>query len=97
MPGNGAEGQVFEALSVMQKHPFVVTEKFYNNALENIGDHDNFVCTVIDILPAVIDLAAVKHPGTNFRGRELVKPRGLCWVDFCGAKTDKFETANIVG
>ncbi|CAG9990583.1 unnamed protein product [Clonostachys byssicola] len=36
--------------------------------------------TVMDILPTILDLARVSHPGTSFRGRDVVVPRGKSWV-----------------
>ncbi|ROV94221.1 hypothetical protein VSDG_05686 [Cytospora chrysosperma] len=36
--------------------------------------------TVMDVLPTLLDLAGVPHPGTSFRGREVVLPRGRSWV-----------------
>lgn len=36
--------------------------------------------TVMDILPSILSLAGVEHPGTSFRGREVVQPRGRSWV-----------------
>ncbi|KAL1651916.1 hypothetical protein SLS58_000039 [Diplodia intermedia] len=38
--------------------------------------------TVMDILPTVLDLAGIPHPGTRFRGREVVAPRGRSWVPY---------------
>ncbi|KAK0644762.1 Arylsulfatase [Lasiodiplodia hormozganensis] len=38
--------------------------------------------TVMDILPTVLDLAGIPHPGTSFRGREVVTPRGKSWVPY---------------
>lgn len=35
--------------------------------------------TVMDILPTILDLAGVSHPGTVFRGRDVVVPRGKSW------------------
>ncbi|KAJ6784957.1 hypothetical protein PWT90_01756 [Aphanocladium album] len=37
--------------------------------------------TVMDILPSILQLAQVQHPGTSFRGRNVVVPRGKSWVD----------------
>jgi arylsulfatase len=37
-------------------------------------------CTVMDILPTVLELAGVAHPGTTFQGRKVVTPRGKSWV-----------------
>ncbi|KAJ9639277.1 hypothetical protein H2204_003888 [Knufia peltigerae] len=36
--------------------------------------------TVMDILPTILDLAGLSHPGTTFRGRDVVVPRGKSWV-----------------
>ncbi|KAF4439595.1 arylsulfatase [Fusarium acutatum] len=36
--------------------------------------------TVMDILPTILDLAQVQHPGRTFRGRQVVNPRGKSWV-----------------
>lgn len=37
------------------------------------------LATVMDILPTILDLAGVSHPGTAFRGRQVVLPRGRSW------------------
>ncbi|RCK57311.1 Arylsulfatase [Candida viswanathii] len=44
--------------------------------------------TVMDILPTVLELAGVEHPGETFRGRPVAKPRGKSWVNYF-AKKDK--------
>ncbi|KXS16822.1 alkaline phosphatase-like protein [Gonapodya prolifera JEL478] len=38
--------------------------------------------TVMDILPTILDLAGVPHPGTTFQGRKVHKPRGKSWVPY---------------
>jgi arylsulfatase A-like enzyme len=43
MSDNGAEGQLLEALPVMRQSPHVVIQKYYNNSVENIGNHDSFI------------------------------------------------------
>lgn len=35
--------------------------------------------TVMDILPTVLDLAGVPHPGETYRGRQVAIPRGKSW------------------
>lgn len=36
--------------------------------------------TVMDVMPTLLEMAGVSHPGTSFRGREVVTPRGRSWV-----------------
>jgi arylsulfatase A-like enzyme len=36
--------------------------------------------TVMDILPTVLELAGIPHPGTLFRNRTVVIPKGKSWV-----------------
>ncbi|KAJ4253816.1 hypothetical protein NW762_010211 [Fusarium torreyae] len=44
--------------------------------------------TVMDILPTILDLARVQHPGTFFRGREVVIPRGKSWVSHLSSPSE---------
>lgn len=50
-----------------------------SNSLTDGSMTDSF-CTVMDILPTVLDLAGVQRPGTEFRGREVVPVRGATWL-----------------
>ncbi|KAF2762980.1 arylsulfatase [Pseudovirgaria hyperparasitica] len=38
--------------------------------------------TVMDITPTILDLAGVKHPGPNWRGRKIELPRGQSMVPY---------------
>ncbi|CAF4292406.1 unnamed protein product, partial [Rotaria sp. Silwood2] len=38
--------------------------------------------TVMDILPTILELANVPHPGTTFRNRTVVTPRGKSWIPY---------------
>jgi arylsulfatase A-like enzyme len=44
--------------------------------------------TVKDLLPTVLELAGIRHPGTMFRGRPVFKCTGTSWVDHLQDKTD---------
>jgi arylsulfatase len=44
--------------------------------------------TVMDILPTILELAQVSHPGISFHGREVVLPRGRSWVDHLSSPQD---------
>lgn len=47
--------------------------------------------TVMDILPTILDLAGVNHPGKLFRGRDVVLPRGSSWVPHLQGKNGSFH------
>lgn len=36
--------------------------------------------TVMDVLPTILDLAGVTHPGPTFRGRDVVPVKGASWL-----------------
>jgi arylsulfatase len=41
-------------------------------------------CTVMDIVPTILELAGVEHPGTQYQGRQIAGLRGRSWKDFLG-------------
>lgn len=45
----------------------------------NAGSISSSFTTVMDVLPTVLDLAGVPHPGKTYRGREVVLPKGKSW------------------
>lgn len=56
--------------------------------------------TVMDILPTFLEMAGVSHPGTSFRGREVVLPRGRSWAPFLDGKADSVHeegTQDVTG
>lgn len=44
--------------------------------------------TVMDVLPTFLEMAGVPHPGTTFRGREVVLPRGRSWARYLDGKEE---------
>ncbi|KIX06961.1 uncharacterized protein Z518_04937 [Rhinocladiella mackenziei CBS 650.93] len=50
--------------------------------------------TVMDILPTILDLAGVSHPGTSFRGRTVATPRGRSWVPHLSSSDYKASTVH---
>ncbi|KAI0081284.1 arylsulfatase [Panus rudis PR-1116 ss-1] len=58
----------------------------------------NAFCTVMDIVPTVLDLAGLKHPGTEYKGRAIAGLRGASWTRFLSVarETDnKVITATV--
>jgi len=55
--------------------------------------------TVMDILPTVLGLAGVPHPGSHFQNREVVAVRGSSWVPHLAGATPSFhdEEKQITG
>lgn len=52
---------------------------------------DSF-CTVMDIMPTILDLAGVRHPHPKpFRGREVVPMRGSSWRSHLSGQQSQFH------
>lgn len=49
---------------------------------------DHSFATVMDITPTILDLAGVKHPGTQWKGREIKPMRGVSWVPYLTRPSD---------
>ncbi|CAF4730847.1 unnamed protein product [Rotaria sp. Silwood1] len=52
----------------------------YSPLTSTSGRVSHEFCTVMDILPTILELAGVAHPGTMFQGRQVLLPRGKSWV-----------------
>ncbi|KAF4459635.1 arylsulfatase [Fusarium albosuccineum] len=53
--------------------------------------------TVMDILPTILELAQIPHPGTSFRGRNVVEPRGKSWVSHLSSSDYNAPDSTIHG
>lgn len=52
---------------------------------EGSGQVSHAYCSVMDIVPTCLDLAGLKHPGTQYKGREVAPVRGKSWKEFLHA------------
>ena len=52
--------------------------------------------TVMDVLPTVLDLAGVEHPGENFKGRKVAIPKGKSWIPLLEGKADYIHLEETV-
>ncbi|GME64850.1 arylsulfatase [Neofusicoccum parvum] len=56
---------------------------------------DHNFATVMDITPTILDLAGVKHPGTEWKGREIKPMRGVSWVPYLTRGSNDGAITNI--
>lgn len=68
-------------------HPALIKQK---------GEVRHGFNTVMDILPTILDIAGVAHPGTEFRDRKVVVPRGKSWKNYLTGKDDYVHDAETV-
>ena len=54
----------------------------YPQLIKDRGSVRHGFNTVMDILPTILDVAGVAHPGENFRDRKVVLPRGKSWKKY---------------
>ncbi|KAH9904387.1 alkaline-phosphatase-like protein [Xylariomycetidae sp. FL2044] len=52
------------------------------SASSDEGSITHAFCTVMDIVPTVLDLAQVRHPGATYKGRAIAPLRGRSWRQF---------------
>jgi arylsulfatase A-like enzyme len=52
------------------------------------GEIGTAFSTVMDIAPTVLDLAGATHPGTSYRGREIVPMRGKSLIPYLSQESD---------
>lgn len=52
--------------------------------------------TVMDILPTVLELAEVQHPGTEYKGRKVVLPKGKSWIPYLQDKAEQIHSEDHV-
>ncbi|SSD61728.1 related to Arylsulfatase [Saccharomycodes ludwigii] len=55
-------------------------------------------CTVMDIVPTVLELLNIAHPAPNFKGREIYPPRGKSWIPLLTGKSENiYQDDEYVG
>ncbi|SCU81047.1 LADA_0B10924g1_1 [Lachancea dasiensis] len=60
------------------------------------GDTIEAFTTVMDILPTVLDITGVPHPGKYFKGREVYGVRGTSWSPFLQRRSKTIHDDNTV-
>lgn len=52
--------------------------------------------TVMDVLPTVLELAGVPHPGNTFLGRAVVTPRGKSWAKHLKGEAEQVHDSDAI-
>ncbi|MBB6463481.1 arylsulfatase [Flammeovirga kamogawensis] len=58
------------------------------------GEISNVVMSVKDIPMTILDYAGIKHPGTTYKGKTVVKPSGISARPFLDGKSDEVRSEN---
>jgi arylsulfatase len=58
------------------------------------GTISNAVVTVRDILPTLLELAAIPEPGTNYRGRAVIAPTGISFSPLLRGEAERVHPAD---
>jgi len=89
--------------------PSIIAYPGFGNDANGVIKHE--MTTVMDILPTLVrgllfspsmsltfqlDLAGVKPPGSNFRGRQVLEPRGKSWVKWLSGSDPEVHDGNAV-
>ena len=66
-------------------------------ALARQGAIAHDFCTVMDILPTVLDLVGTPHPGTHYQGRDIAQPRGKSLLPWLQGQAAVHDDDTITG
>lgn len=53
------------------------------------GSIEHGFLTVMDVMPTILQLAGVQHPGATYKGREVAPMRGRSWVGYLSTRDPK--------
>lgn len=62
--------------------PLVVKPPVSNGRAVGAGIMTDTFCSVMDVVPTILEMAGLKHPGTQYKGRKIAPVRGRSWVKF---------------
>lgn len=75
--------------------PLIVDWKGFGQGRREDGVEHGF-CTVMDVLPTVLELAGVQHPGTSYKGKEVAAVRGKSWVKYLTGGQERIHEEETV-
>ncbi|CAL5870146.1 uncharacterized protein PFLUO_LOCUS4381 [Penicillium psychrofluorescens] len=75
--------------------PAIVQYPPFLQASKAKGITESFT-TVMDILPTILDLAGISHPGATFRGREVVPVKGRSWISHLSGHSPRVHDQDYI-
>lgn len=67
-------------------------------ALAKAGAIDHSFSTCMDVLPTILDMCGIKHPGTQYKGRSIAPVIGQTWVPYLQGKAKEIHgTDHVTG
>ena len=64
--------------------------------LVKAGTRSDGVGTVMDVLPTLLELAGARHPGTQYKGREVLPPQGVSLLPLLSGKSTEVHASDAV-
>lgn len=68
----------------------------YPPLARDAGGVDPSFATVMDVVPTVLDVCGVAHPGTSYRGREVAPVAGASWVPYLRGEAPQIHAVDHV-
>jgi arylsulfatase len=91
---HSTEGGCRVPLVVKLPRSFSTSEGFESTTEKSGGRVTDAFCTVMDLVPTLLSLAGLEHPGTRYKGQEIAPLRGYSWVPFLRATMPGSALAN---
>lgn len=66
------------------------------NKTNNTGKSLHAFTTVMDILPTILDIAGVAHPGDTYKGRKVAIPKGKSWTKYLANESPYVHSEDTV-
>lgn len=51
---------------------------------------------MMDVLPTLLELAGIQHPAPEFRGKQVLAPRGKSWVPYFSNTSKEVHDENAI-
>lgn len=86
-----AEGGI--RVPFIMRYPALTSKE---NRVDPNSDIDHGFATVMDIVPTILDLAGVEHPGTVYNNRPIAPMRGKSWLPYLTKSESQIHSQDAV-